>query len=137
MTLNITARRRVELKDFAIGWDGCYLVVRVATEAQRRAYTDAILKLQDELNAARAESDNEKQRVANEVDEKVERAARTFAQYMVTSGVVLSTDDDGNESEVSFSSTEDVAQVLAAFNYSWIDYIVETSIGIDRLKAKN
>jgi hypothetical protein len=115
MGLNIIAERKMSLKGFAEGWDDCYVIVRSANEAKRKAWLTALGTEQSEDTA---------------VD-----VTRNACLESIVRGVVMSTDDDGTATAASFDEV-DVPQVVEALNFAWQQEILSVATGADRLKAR-
>ncbi|MFC8008933.1 hypothetical protein [Streptomyces cinereoruber] len=138
--LNIAAKRRVSLKGFAEGWDDCYVMVRVATETERREYADSIQAATKELAEkmkGKISSSNELAAAdfAIDMDRKTDELQRNYALSHIEKGVVVSTHDDGSTELAEFEA-KDVPMVVEALGFAWLQEIVSVSTGADRLKAQ-
>jgi hypothetical protein len=115
MGLNIVAERKMNLKGFAEGWDDCYLMIRVANETKRKEWLAGLEKGTDDENAS--------------------KVIRDACLEVITGGVVMSTDDNGETSAVNVTRA-DVPEVVEAMNFSWLQEAVSIATGNDRLKAR-
>lgn len=116
MAIKIEATRKVNLKDFAEGWDTCFIRVRTVSE-EKRLEIGALLEGIDATNI-----DN-----INKL--------RTAVAEVVTDGRVMSTDDEGKQRAVNFNAnnTEDLEAVLGALNTHWLQEMLLTSVGLQGL----
>jgi hypothetical protein len=116
MGLNIVAERKMSLKEFAEGWDDCYLMIRVANETKRQEWRAALV-------------------VAQVDEEAVAKVIREACLEVITSGVVMSTGDNGVATPVTFEKS-DVPELVEALNFAWQQEVVGVSTGNNRLKAQ-
>ncbi len=115
MALNIVAKRKMSLKGFAEGWDDCYPLIRSVNETKRKEWLASLEQGTDDENAS--------------------KVIRNACLEVVVGGVVMSTDENDATSAVEITLA-DVADVVEAMNFSWLQEAVSIATGNDRLKAR-
>lgn len=119
MGLNLTGNRRMSLKGFALGWDDCYLIIKVISRPEAQELNDRV----DALQGTR--------------DEKaLDALLRDFLVEHIVSGMIINTLDDGTQEPHELSKDE-VPQLLDFLNFSWQIEAVSIASGADRLKVRS
>ncbi|MFF6951828.1 hypothetical protein ACFZAD_24615 [Streptomyces iakyrus] len=133
--LNIVAKRKVSLAEFAEGWDDCYVMVRAASSKEKAELDEKVDSYNLELRELREEKDeNARDAKARKLEEKLHQFQRECAISLIESGVVMSTNEDGTTESVEFGES-DIPYVVDALGFAWIAEILGVSTGADRLKA--
>lgn len=139
MGLNIVATRRYDLSDFAEGWDGAYVIVKVPNAQVRQEYVDFMARVQIDMNTEIEDLPVSKSAAAisAKYDDIADKKVAEMALQLIVRGEVVSTDDETGKSELTKFDKEDVAVVVDALGFAWLTEIVRLALGNDRLKAKN
>lgn len=136
MALNITAQRTLSLAGFANGWDDAYILVRTATEKERREYITGITEINAKVIPVSEDGDSTEAIKNNlAVDAEIEQFARTLAAKVIVGGKVMTTLDDGSQELVPFSKS-DTPVVLEALSFGWVNEVIDTAVGGTGPKAK-
>jgi preprotein translocase subunit SecD len=130
--LNIAAKRKVSLNEFAEGWDDCFVMVKVPSEKNRQAYALSLNKLQAKIRKDIKASQDEEP--SEDYGTQVEDLQRSFCLDHIVSGAVMTTNDDGTTELVNFTK-DDVPTVVEALGFTWLQRVVSVATGADRLKA--
>lgn len=117
MGLNIRATRRVSLAEFATGWDDCFLTVSVIPG-------NAAEVLQDKIDLCKKMDDAK----------GLSQLLQDTCSEAIQGGVILNTDDSGEQSSYKFSKDE-APEVVAALGDAWCIHVIDVATGTDRLKS--
>ncbi|MFJ6416469.1 hypothetical protein [Paeniglutamicibacter sp. NPDC091659] len=139
MGLNIVAKRKYDLSEFAEGWDGAHVIVTVPNAKDRQAYVDFMGQMQEEMNAELEPLTAKHliKAVAAKYDDIAEKKVTEMAITLIRSGAVVSTNEGDDTSELVQFAKKDVADVVSALGFAWTNDIVATALGNNGLKAKN
>lgn len=118
MGLNLKATRKISLKEFAIGWDKCYLIVKTVSASESETIQDRLDEFK-RLDDAKGMADTLTQ----------------FSIDNIVGGKILNTLDDGSTELIDFSG-EDTPSVVDALNVAWQSEVLAVATGNDRLKLK-